>query len=119
MAAYGSTTSLLSPYHHSGAATPYRASSRRERRSHRDDAAALFVAAGRLALGVGVAAEELFAEVVAGDDCVDVEGGGELVEIDVGAVFVAQLRYVFGALGLGALLDLVVIDGVDGGLGAH
>src|SRR5581483_8050928 len=75
-------------------------------------------AEGALARAGSVAADQFVAQVVAAHDRVDVQLGSELVEVDVLAVLLAQRFDVGGALALGFLLDLVVVDRVDRGLGA-
>src|SRR5438128_5327688 len=82
--------------------------------------ATAFEGAGAVALGGGgEAGDDLPAQAVARDDRFQDQLGGELEDVDVGLVLLAQVLHVRGALALRLLLDLVVVDRVHRCLGAH
>src|SRR5207244_4289252 len=72
-------------------------------------------------VGVGLQARQDFrAQLAGGDDVVDDEVVGDGLDVDVAAVLVAFGLDEGGALlGVSDLGDVVGVDGVDGGLGAH
>src|SRR5438128_10209526 len=85
----------------------------------RGDAAPLG-GAGAVALRGGCeAGDDLVAQAVAWHHRFQHLLGGQLEDVDVCLVFLAKLLHVRGALGLGPLLDLVVVDGVHGRFGSH